>query len=62
MAAVHSGVVGSFRHLDSLVSAIEGLKQAGEPELFEGGGQWIHGEETSSGLRVEGAKQSGTQC
>lgn len=33
MAAVHSGVVGSFRHLDSLVSAIEGLKQAGYRDL-----------------------------
>jgi molybdopterin-containing oxidoreductase family membrane subunit len=33
MAAVHPGVVGSFAHLDSLILAIERLKQAGYREL-----------------------------
>src|SRR5512141_422903 len=33
MAAANSGVVGSFRHLDSLVLAIEQLKKAGYREL-----------------------------
>ena len=33
MAASYSGIVGSFRHLDSLVAAIEQLKKAGYREL-----------------------------
>lgn len=33
MAAPNSGVVGSFRHLDSLILAIEQLKKAGYREL-----------------------------
>jgi hypothetical protein len=33
MAAANSGVVGSFRHLDSLILAIEQLKKAGYREL-----------------------------
>ena len=35
---------------------VEGLDQAGEPELFQGGGQCIH-----VWLMVAGVKQSGTQ-
>jgi hypothetical protein len=33
MAASYSGLVGTFRHLDGLLRAIEGLKQAGYREL-----------------------------
>jgi hypothetical protein len=33
MAAPNSGVVGSFRHLDSLILAIEQLKKAGYRDL-----------------------------
>ena len=42
----------------------QGLAQAGEAELFQGGFEVgsIHGDVAGSWLMVEGAKQSGTQC
>src|SRR5437867_789748 len=42
----------------------QGLGQAGEAELFECGFEVgsVHVDGSGSGLMVEGAKQSGTQC